>query len=248
VNRPTVLIDCYETGFRGPWADWTIVAVDVIRATTTALTSLAQARRCFIAESLEAAVALAPTVPDSLLIGELGGNMPYGFHSTNSPAWLARQVDTHRPIVLLSTSGTALIGAARPALAVFAACLRNYRAQAQHIIGRHARVALIGAGSRREFREEDQLCCAWIASILLAAGYMPFGSTLDVVERWRNADVEAILGGRSAQYLTDTGQQEDLRFILEHIDDLDMVAKLDGDELVGRPTDARLAVPSVQLA
>ena len=26
------------------------------------------------------------------------------------------------------------------------------------------RVAVIGAGSKGEFREEDQICCAWIAA------------------------------------------------------------------------------------
>jgi 2-phosphosulfolactate phosphatase len=233
MSQPTVLIECFETGFRGPWQDWAVVTIDVIRATTTILTGIAQGRRCFAAESLDAAVCLAERLPNPLLVGELGGNMPYGFHLTNSPAQLAERTDTHRPMLLLSTSGTALIGAAREAQVVYAACLRNYTAQAELLVGRYERVALVGAGSRREFRDEDQLCCARIGSALVAAGYEPLGCTAEIIERWRGAPVETILGGNSARYLTDTGQQQDLEFILEHVDDLDCVAQLEGDELVG---------------
>ena len=237
MSHRRVLIDCYETGFRGPWQGWAVVAVDVIRATTTILTSVAQGRRCFPAESLEAAVCLSARLPDPLLVGELGGNMPYGFHLTNSPALLSQRTDAQRPMLLLSTSGTALIGSAREAAVVYAACLRNYSAQAQYLIGRHEQVALIGAGSRREFREEDQLCCAWIGAALVAAGYEPLGRTAEVIERWRGAPRQTILNGNSARYLMDTGQQRDLEFILDHIDDLDCVAVLEGDEFVSRPSD-----------
>jgi phosphosulfolactate phosphohydrolase-like enzyme len=39
--------------------DWTVVGVDVIRATTTAVTAVAAGRRCFPVASLEEAVPLA---------------------------------------------------------------------------------------------------------------------------------------------------------------------------------------------
>jgi len=242
MSQPTVLIECFETGFRGPWQEWAVVAIDVLRATTTILTGIAQGRRCFSAESLDAAVCLASRMPDPLLVGELGGNMPYGFDLTNSPSLLAKRTDTHRPMLLLSTSGTALISSARDAEVVYAACLRNYRAQAEALVGRYERVALVGAGSRREFREEDQLCCAWIASELVAAGYAPIGDAAEIIERWRGAPLTSILGGKSARYLTETGQQSDLEFTLQHVDDLDCVAQLEGDELVG--SSSRVAVHS----
>jgi 2-phosphosulfolactate phosphatase len=232
-----VLIDCYETGFRGPWEDWTVVAVDVLRASTTAVTAVAQGRRCFLAGTLDSAVALAADLTDPLLVGELGGNMPYGFHLTNSPALLERRADVDRPMVLLSTSGTALIGEARSARAVYVCCLRNYRAQIEALIGRHPRVAIIGAGSRREFREEDQLCCAWVADGLIAAGYAPLGDTAEIVARWRGAPTGSIMGGNSARYLTATHQERDLSFILDHVDDLDLVVHMQDDELVASGTD-----------
>jgi 2-phosphosulfolactate phosphatase len=232
-----VLIDCYETGFRGPWEDWAVVAIDVIRASTTAVTAVAQGRRCFLAGTLDTAVALASGLTDPLLVGELGGNKPYGFHLTNSPALLERRADVDRPMVLLSTSGTALIEAARSARAVYVCCLRNYRAQVQALIGRHPRVAVIGAGSRREFREEDQLCCAWVAEGLIAAGYTPLENTATIVARWRDAPTSSIIGGNSARYLSATHQERDLSFILDHVDDLDLVVRSQDDELIASRAD-----------
>jgi 2-phosphosulfolactate phosphatase len=228
----TVLIDCYETGFRGPWQNWTVVAVDVMRASTTAVTAVAQGRRCFLAGTLDSAVALAAHLTDPLLVGELGGNMPYGFHLTNSPALLEQRTDIDRPMVLLSTSGTALISEARSARGVYVCCLRNYRAQVQALIGHHPRVAIVGAGSRREFREEDQLCCAWVAECLIASGYAPLEDTAEIVARWRGAPTSSIICSNSARYLAATHQERDLSFILGHVDDLDLVVHMQDDELV----------------
>src|SRR5207247_773709 len=107
-----------------------------------------------------------------ILAGEMGGNMPYGFDLDNSPPALANRSDIDRPMVLVSTSGTQLMcESAKAARVVYTACLRNYSAQAACLVAQHPDVAIVGAGSRGEFREEDQLCCAWIAQRLLDVGY-----------------------------------------------------------------------------
>jgi 2-phosphosulfolactate phosphatase len=138
---------------------------------------------------------------------------------TNSPAQLARRSDTERPMILLSTSGTRLVTSA-PA-PVFVACLRNYEAQTEELIRHHPQVALVGAGTRGEFRDEDQLCCAWIGAGLLAAGYEPIDDTTrHVIERWRDSPVDSIVTGKSAEYLRSTDQLQDLDFVLGHVNDL----------------------------
>lgn len=232
----TVVIDCFpERLARYCGGGWTVVAVDVIRATTTAVTAVAGGRRCYPAPTLEAALALVARLHDPLLVGELGGNIPYGFEENNSPARVARRTDVDRPMVLLSTSGTRLFSEAGPYEAVYAACLRNYTAQVERLAGRHDRVLVIGAGARGEFREEDQVVCAWIAGGLVEAGYQPLAETAEIVARWRDAPVEAVAGGRSAEYLRRTGQVDDLEFVLAHIDDLTATFQLDGEGLVMRP-------------
>jgi len=194
----------------------------VLRATTTAVSAVAHGRRCFAAASLEAAVPLAARLPDPLLVGELGGFMPYGFHLQNSPAQIDLREDVERPMVLLSTSGTRLMCEAAANGTGYAACLRNVTAQAKALAGTHERVRLFGADSRGEFREEDQLACAWIAARLLDAGYVPGDEpTRGILERWAEASPEDFTHGRSARYLRETGQAADLEFVLEHVDDLD---------------------------
>jgi 2-phosphosulfolactate phosphatase len=173
---------------------------------------------------LEAARILAGDLANPLLAGELEGRMPAGFEINNSPAELARRVDVERPLLLLSTSGTRLIWTYRGTRPVYVACLRNYRAQATHLMREHPRVALIGAGSRGEFRSEDVLCCTLLASSLIAAGYEPLDAkTQDLINTWSRTPLSAIAHGRSAQYLRESGQADDLAFVLTHIDDVHSV-------------------------
>jgi 2-phosphosulfolactate phosphatase len=215
-----VVIDCFAENVDAYRDGFAVVAVDVFRSTTTAVTAAARGFKVYPVESLDAALELARRLPEPLLAGELGGSMPFGFDLQNSPAELDRRTDVTRPIVLLSTSGTGLIVEARGAEAVYVACLRNVRAQVA-LAARHENVAVVGAGTRGEFREEDQLCCAWIAGALVDAGFDADSRTLKLVERWRASPVEAIVESDSAEYLRRSGQEEDLEFVLSHVDDVD---------------------------
>ena len=228
----SVVIDYLPESARHYRDGYAIIAVDVIRATTTAVTAVSMGRRCFPVPSMEVGVPLAARLDNPVLVGELGGNMPFGFDLTNSPAEIASRNDTLRPMILLSTSGTVLIHNAKTSDAVYAACLRNYKATIQHVAERHHRVAVIGAGSRNEFRREDQFCCAWLAQGLIEAGFEPEDTrTTEIVDRWRDASPEVIREGNSARYLMKTNQVRDLMFILDHINDLNIAVMLKHDEL-----------------
>ncbi|TML71180.1 MAG: 2-phosphosulfolactate phosphatase [Actinobacteria bacterium] len=220
------------TFVNGSYRDgYTLVAVDVIRSTTTAVTGVALGRRCFPAASVDDALRLAESLDDPLLVGESEGSMPDGFDLTNSPAQLAERDDKERPMVLLSTSGTRLITSA--GRGVYVACLRNLRAQVNELDRHHPRVLLVGAATRGEFREEDQLCCARIAAALLDRGYEPADEETEaIVDRWRGCPTDAFVGGGSTQYLRRTGQLHDLEFILGCVDDLDDVFVFDGAEIL----------------
>jgi 2-phosphosulfolactate phosphatase len=210
-----------------------IVAVDVIRATTTAVTAVAAGRRCFPVPSIEMAVPLAGRLENPLLVGELGGNKPYGFHLQNSPVEMNRRVGLDRPVILLSTSGTRILCEAATRGRTFAACLRNASAQAEYLAAEHEHVVLLGGETRGEFRDEDRLCCARIARDLLRAGFDAGDAfTEELVKRWGDAPDNCIVDGHSAEYLASTGQRHDLEFILDHIDDLHAVFELRERELV----------------
>jgi 2-phosphosulfolactate phosphatase len=229
----TVVIDCFPEAAARFATSHSVVCIDVIRATTTAQTAVAMGRRCFPVPSIEAAVPLAASLANPLLVGELGGSLPYGFHVNNSPAGLAQRDDVERPMILLSTSGTRLIAEAAVSDVAYVASLRNWEAQARWVAERDPHVAVIGAGARGEFREEDQLCCAWIGAALVEAGYEVWDeATAEVIERWRGSPVEAIKASASAEYLRATGQYEDLDFVLAHVGDLDDVFRVEAGEVV----------------
>src|SRR5262245_61007336 len=99
----SVVLDYLAESVRRYRTGWAVVVVDVIRATTTAVTAAATGRRCFPAPDVEAALAIAGGFPDPLLAGETSGTKPYAFEIDNSPAQVARRTDTHRPLVLVSS-------------------------------------------------------------------------------------------------------------------------------------------------
>lgn len=241
----SVTIGCYDDTLGEFRVGYAIVAIDVIRATTSAVTAVARGRRCFIAPSLDAALQRAKSLDRPLLAGELGGLMPPGFDMNNSPADLDGDgEDLSRPLVLLSSSGTRLMSEACQCQAAYVGCWRNYAALAQHLAEMHSTVAVLGAATRGEFREEDQMCAAWIAEALLRAGYRAgTAKTLKIVEQWKDASPDACLTGNSAAYLRRSGQLKDLDFILNHVNDLDSVFRLVPDEVLMTPTGTILTRP-----
>ena len=220
----TVAIDYLPDSVSRYPPGWAIVVVDVIRATTTAITAVSAGRRCFTAPNVETARNIARKFDGALLAGESGGELPPGFEMDNSPAQLAGRKDTYRPLILVSSSGTKAIHEAAGRDAVYLGSFRNYSALPEYLAGHYSRVAVIGAGTKGEFREEDQICCAWIASGLIGKGYSPDNrQTVSIVERWRDAPPSACLCSRSVDFLRRTGRLNDLNFILEHVDDLPAV-------------------------
>jgi 2-phosphosulfolactate phosphatase len=234
----SVVIDYLAESVRLYRPGWAIVVVDVIRATTTAITAAAAGWRCFPVPTVEAAMAIAGEFENPLLAGESSGTMPVSFEMENSPAQLAGRSDKHRPLILVSSSGTKVIHEASGCEAVYLGCFRSHSILAGYLASRHDRIAVIGAGSKGEFREEDQICCAWIAAALMRRGYQPESiQTGDVVRRWRDAPPNACMCSRSVDFLKRTGQLRDLDFILGHIDDLPQIFEIqDGEVKVIHPS------------
>lgn len=232
----SVIIDCFPESAKRYKKDHAIVVIDVIRATTTATTAINAGRKVYPVKTADEAFVLASKLNKPLMVGELGGNMPYGFDLTNSPVQVVEHGDINRPMILVSSSGTQLLLNAEGAEAVYISCFRNFSAVAKYVSGRHKCIAILGAGSRGQFRREDQVGCAWLGAVLSDNGYRSENKeTESCIKRWKEVDHEIIAGGRSSDYLRATGQDHDLEFILQHIDDLDVVPALVGSELISMP-------------
>ncbi len=234
MNDRSVVIDAFPEAVPRHADAEALVVVDVFRTTTTALTALLRGRPCYPVLSVDEAWAKHRAVPGSVLAGEQDGSIPPGFELDNSPTAIAND-DDDRPIVLLSTAGTKALSLAAPTQSVYAACLRNWSAQARALVDRHDHVALIGAGARGDFRMEDAQCCAWIADRLVAAGYRPANATTtELVESWRDT-APALLESPSATWLRSTGRDADIAFTSEHLDDVDLVVSMQDGTLVLDP-------------
>lgn len=228
----TVAIRCSLEGLADIFERYALVAVDVIRATTTAVTAVAMGRRCYPVGDLQDALRLAAAMPDALLAGEIGGVMPEGFTLSNSPAALAGRKD-RRPLVLLSSSGTRLMDGIRGAPFAYVASFRNYRATIRHLAQQQLPVILLGAPTRGSFRTEDRMCCAWIAAGLIDSGYRAADRrTAALVARWKSASPDALMQSPSVRYLRRSDQLQDLAFILNHFDDIDSAFQISGAEIV----------------
>lgn len=227
------MIDCFPSNVARYADDHAIVAVDVFRATTMGVTAVALGRRCAVAADVDDAFLLRNRIGGALLAGEAGGEMPEGFDMNNSPAELALRRDVQRPLVMLSSSGTKLmLEASRSPHGAFISCFRNFTATARYLAGRVGRVAVIGAGSRNDFREEDQMGCAWVADLLVNAGYRPEDrKTTEIIERWRGVPATACETGKSVAYLRSSGQLDDFDFVTAHVDDLDIICAIDGNQV-----------------
>lgn len=101
-----------------------VVAIDVIRAFTTAAYAFAAgAKRIYLVDSVADALAMKAADPELLAMGEDGGRRPTGFDFSNSPVEVAA-ADLHgRVLVQRTSAGTRGVVAARSATRLWCASL-----------------------------------------------------------------------------------------------------------------------------
>ena len=95
----SVRIDCLPESVSRYPREYAVVAIDVVRATTTAITAVAAGRRCFMVPTIDAAFDLSRRLGNALLAGEQGGTMPRGFDLNNSPVELLARSARFRDFV-----------------------------------------------------------------------------------------------------------------------------------------------------
>jgi 2-phosphosulfolactate phosphatase len=101
-----------------------VVAIDVIRAFTTAAYALdAGASSIYLVAGVGEAIALASEIPGALAMGEDHGRRPETFAFSNSPAQISRADVAGRVLVQRTSAGTQGVVAATDADRIFAASL-----------------------------------------------------------------------------------------------------------------------------
>jgi len=143
------------------------VVIDVIRATSTIATALAQGAASVVpVAKVEDAFAIKARNPEAILAGERGGQMVEGFDLGNSPEDFMRKRVNNRHVILTTTNGTQALAAARGARAVVTACLLNLDAVAARLQELGPPWLVLCAGCNGFFGVDDAIVAGALAEAL----------------------------------------------------------------------------------
>jgi phosphosulfolactate phosphohydrolase-like enzyme len=121
---------------------------------------------------------------------------------------------------------------AAAAPAVLVACFRNLTATADHVARHYRRVAVLATGYRGELSCEDIMAAARIAEMLVRRGFEPADlRTAEFTRRWSPIEPALAGWGNGAARLRQGGQEEDVDFILGHVDDVPLACVYRGGEI-----------------
>ena len=147
----------------------TAVVIDVLRASSTIATALANGAQTVIAvkDQAGADAHMAGLEPGSfLLCGERDAEKIAGYDLGNSPLEYATDVVGGKTVILNTTNGTAALTRAKAARHLVTGCFLNAGAVVDFIREAGQDVALVCAGWRGRASLEDTLCAGFLLSRL----------------------------------------------------------------------------------
>lgn len=199
-----------------------VVAVDVLRATSTIVEALASgAKAIYPVGSIEEALRLANTLgrAEVLLCGERRCIPIDGFDLGNSPREFTPERVAGKTLVMSTTNGTAAIGLAAAAERVLIGSLLNLSAVAAELERAGADPVFICSGREGHFSLEDAVCAGRIAARLLESRPGDWAmndgalAALELAGSPRFADPEPLFARtRAGRAIAAAGFVEDLAF------------------------------------
>lgn len=212
-----VVVDFDPTSVARYTQHYNIVAVDVLRATSTMIVALANGTSSVIVcAEVEDALSFRKS-PQCLLVGERKAVKIDGFDFTNSPYDLSQESLIGRDLVLTTTTGTKLITNSRQARHVLIGSTLNYLAVVNKMVTLGGDWAIIGAGSHGDFRDEDKVGCALIANCYLRASCCHTSKELrHFINQYTTSIGDIIQASVSSRKLKSLGRQCDIDFVIDH--------------------------------
>ena len=205
------------------------VVIDVIRATSTIATALAQgAEGVQPVAAVEDAFALKTQDPEAVLAGERGGQMVEGFDLGNSPEDFMRKRINNRRVILTTTNGTQALAACMGARAVVTASLLNLDAVAARLQELRPPWLVVCAGCNGFFGVDDAIVAGALAEALQQDHAF--------VHLWHSVRkdlAEALLGSEAGRELAHVGLAKDVPFCAQ-VSKLSVVPMLDEDGVLRR--------------
>jgi 2-phosphosulfolactate phosphatase len=194
----------------------TVIVIDVLRATSTLMTALANGCGGVIpVETVQQAKQLQE--PGDLLGGERFCKKISGFDLGNSPFEYLNRELAGRRLIMTTTNGTRGIQKSRKASHVLAGALLNGTACAKAAAGFHRDVLILCAGTQDAFSWEDGLCAGMLVENIMrltgesAAEVNDFGLAMLAGFRHVKHDLEsALLSCANGKRLSKMGFRDDV--------------------------------------
>jgi 2-phosphosulfolactate phosphatase len=229
-RRINLFLSPGEVG-EGTLAGHQVVAIDVLRASTTICQAVASgAREILPMGAPEEARRLAETIgrDTTLLAGEREGRVIGGFDLGNSPLEFTPERVRGKTLVMCTTNGSPLLSRLKGVETDIAAFV-NLGAVLQRLTGTGGDVAVICSGLFGRFSLEDAVCGGMIVSklsfrrkVILSDGAVA-GKLL--ARRYSRDILKMIQGSHHGTYLAGLGFGEDLAFAAQ-VDSLSVVPVL----------------------
>jgi len=200
-----------------------VIVIDILRATTTIITALANGAKAVIpAAATDEAVRIAQSLERGsvLLAGERRFEPIDGFDLGNSPREMTADVVAGKTLVMSTTNGTPAIQAAEAGNPVFVAAALNFSAvvaTVKPLVDGQGEIAILCAGRERGFALEDAYAAGRFAHALLPPGgrrkvdLNDAGvAALELIKRYGDRWKRAVSASAAARDLVAKGYKEDV--------------------------------------
>jgi 2-phosphosulfolactate phosphatase len=148
----------YERVESAYWQGRVAVVIDVLRATSTMVTALAEGYDWILpCRGVEQARVQAARLPGTLLAGERGGLPPEGFQKGNSPREFLEEKKREGGIILTTSNGTRAMEAAQEAEILLVGSFLNLSATTAFLRKQVKPVVFVCSGTGEDFALEDAL-------------------------------------------------------------------------------------------
>ena len=204
----------------------TVIMIDVLRASTTIVTAMANGCRAIIPlAEVDEALALKGKDNTLLLCGERQGKKPSGFNLGNSPLDYTKEAVGGKRLAYTTTNGTQSLLAAPQASHILIGAFVNLRAVVNKALTLGNDMVILCAGREGTFSLEDAFCAGSMVEAVNTSvcnleiedgarwGFYAVKSLKGVLDSLTDSQIFTFIANtKHGKYLNSIGLQDDLTF------------------------------------
>ncbi len=197
-------------GIRYDAEDFTVVIIDVLRATTTipVLLSLG-ASEVFTTNDLKTARSY-----NGIKVGERKSLKIEGFDYNNSPTALSKANLSGKNVILTTSNGTKAVEVYSHFKEIITLSFCNFSA-VKNFLKNREKILLVCSGSHGEFSLEDFICAKMMADYFYSSNNLDILKLADLINVNKDNYFEVCKNSKHAKNLISKGFEKDVNFSLE---------------------------------